>query len=106
MFDDLTYKLEGIFKKLKGHGKLTEKNISEATKQVRRAFLEADVNYKVVKRLVEDIRKRAIGQEVLESLTPGQQLIKIVNDELRAEEGVVKLYKYESVEKISTILLL
>ena len=82
MFDDLTYKLEGIFKKLKGHGKLTEKNISEATKQVRRAFLEADVNYKVAKDFVASVKEKALGEGVLHSITPGQQVIKIIHEEL------------------------
>ena len=82
MFDNLSEKLNLTFKKLKGHGKLSEKNIQDALKEVRLALLEADVNYKVVKKLVEDIRRRAIGEEVLESLTPGQQVIKIVNQEL------------------------
>ncbi len=82
MFESLTDKLNGVFKKLTGRGKLTEENIQEALRQVRLALLEADVNYKVVKKFIEDIRVRAIGQDVLESLTPGQQLIKIVNEEL------------------------
>ncbi len=82
MFESLSEKLNSTFKRLTGRGKLTESNIQDALRQVRMALLEADVNYKVVKSLVEDIRKRAIGQEVLGSLTPGQQFIKIVNDEL------------------------
>jgi len=82
MFESLTDKLNGVFKKVTGRGKLSEKNIQDALKEVRLALLEADVNYKVVKELVEDIRLRAIGQEVMDSLTPGQQLIKIVNEEL------------------------
>jgi len=82
MFDSLTEKLERTFKKLRGHGKLNEKNIQDALKEVRIALLEADVNYKVVKRFVEDIRQRAQGQEVLGSLTPGQQVVKIVDQEL------------------------
>ncbi len=82
MFDSLTDKLNGIFKKLKGHGKLTEKDIEEGLKEVRLALLEADVHYKVVKKLIVAIKERAIGQEVMASLTPGQQVIKIVNDEL------------------------
>ncbi|RLC31978.1 MAG: signal recognition particle protein [Deltaproteobacteria bacterium] len=82
MFESLTDKLNSVFKKVTGRGVLSEKNIQDALKEVRLALLEADVNYKVVKQLVEDIRKRAIGQEVLASLTPGQQLIKIVNEEL------------------------
>lgn len=82
MFESLTDKLNLTFKKLKGHGKLTEKNIDAGLKEVRLALLEADVNYKVVKQLLAAIRERALGQEVLASLTPGQQVVKIVNDEL------------------------
>ncbi len=82
MFELLTERLTRIFKELKGRGRLSEKNIQEALKQIRIALLEADVNYKVVKNLLEEIRGRALGQEVMESLTPGQQVIKIVNQEL------------------------
>ncbi|MBW1788603.1 MAG: signal recognition particle protein [Deltaproteobacteria bacterium] len=82
MFESLTEKLNGVFKKVTGRGRLSEENIQDALKEVRLALLEADVNYKVVKGLVEDIRVRALGQDVLQSLTPGQQLIKIVNEEL------------------------
>lgn len=82
MFDSLTNKLNSIFKKLRGHGKLSEQNIAEALKEVRLALLEADVNFRVVKEFIEKIRARALGQEVLESLTPAQQVIKIVYDEL------------------------
>jgi signal recognition particle subunit SRP54 len=82
MFENLTDKLNVAFKKLKGQGKLTEKNIEDGLKDVRLALLEADVHYKVVKGLIAAIRERAIGQEVLDSLTPGQQVVKIVNEEL------------------------
>ena len=82
MFESLSEKLSRTFKKLRGQGRLTEKNIEEALKEVRMALLEADVNYKVVKKFVEDIRQGAMGQEVLDSLTPGQQVIKIVHEEL------------------------
>lgn len=82
MFDNLSDRLNAVFKKLKGHGKLTEKNIEEGLKEVRMALLEADVHYKVVKKFVADIKKRALGREVMESLTPGQQVIKIVDQEL------------------------
>jgi len=82
MFESLTEKLGGIFKKVTGRGKLSESNVQAALKEVRLALLEADVNYKVVKELVEHIRERALGHEVLQSLSPGQQLIKIVNEEL------------------------
>ena len=82
MFEDLTIKLEGIFKKLRGQGRLSESNIRDALKEVRRALLEADVNYKVVKDFISQVEAKAIGQEVLRSITPGQQVIKIVYDEL------------------------
>src|SRR5512139_3810327 len=82
MFDRLSDKLSDVFKKLKGHGKLTELNINDALREVRLALLEADVNYKVAKSFVDGIRQRALGQEVMTSLTPGQQVVKIVHDEL------------------------
>ena len=82
MFESLSEKLSRTFKRLRGQGRLTEKNIQEALREVRMALLEADVNYKVVKKFVEDIRQSATGKEVLDSLTPGQQVIKIVHDEL------------------------
>ncbi|HUV78902.1 MAG TPA: signal recognition particle protein [Desulfobacterales bacterium] len=82
MFNNLSDRLNAVFKKLKGHGKLTEKKIEEGLKEVRMALLEADVHYKVVKKFISDIKERALGQEVMASLTPGQQVVKIVNDEL------------------------
>jgi len=82
MFELLTEKLSRIFKELRGRGRLSEKDIEAALKAIRLALLEADVNYKVVKGFLEEIKQRAIGQDVLESLTPGQQVIKIVNEEL------------------------
>ena len=82
MFDNLTDKLNAVFKKLKGHGKLTEKNVQEGLREVRMALLEADVHYSVVKSFIADIKERALGQEVMASLTPGQQIIKIVSEEL------------------------
>ncbi len=82
MFENLTEKLEGIFKKLKGRGVLNEESVNAALKEIRMALLEADVNFKVVKDFVEDVRVRAIGKEVLESITPGQQVVKIVHDRL------------------------
>ena len=82
MFESLAEKLEGIFKKLKGRGVLNEESVNAALKEIRMALLEADVNFKVVKDFVEDVRLRAIGKEVLESITPGQQVVKIVHDRL------------------------
>jgi len=87
MFDSLNDKLNATFKKLKGHGKLTEKNIEAGLKEVRMALLEADVHYKVAKKFIADIRERSLGQEVLTSLTPGQQVVKIVNEELTTLMG-------------------
>ena len=88
MFDNLTAKLEGVFKRLRGHGKLTQQNIQEALKEVRMALLEADVNFKVVKDFIQSVEQRAIGQEVLASLTPAQQLIKVVREEMTNLMGV------------------
>jgi signal recognition particle subunit SRP54 len=82
MFDNLTEKLGNIFKRLGNKGKLTEKDVDEAMREVRLALLEADVNFKVVKEFVGKVRERAVGSQVLESLTPAQQIIKIVNEEL------------------------
>lgn len=87
MFDTLSARLQGIFNRLRGSGRLTEENIQEALREVRVALLEADVNFKVVKSFVDRIRERAVGQEVLRSLTPGQQVVKVVHDELRALLG-------------------
>jgi signal recognition particle subunit SRP54 len=82
MFENLSDKLDSVFKKLRGHGKLNEKNIDEGLKEVRMALLEADVHYRVVKGFIEEVRQRALGHEVMDSLTPGQQVIKIVNEKL------------------------
>jgi len=82
MFQNLSEKLDGVFRKLKGHGKLTEKDIDETLREVRLALLEADVNFKVVKEFLARVRERALGDEVSRSLTPAQQVIKIVHDEL------------------------
>ncbi len=87
MFENLSDRLDSVFKKLKGHGTLNGKNIDDALKQVRMALLEADVNYKVAKSVISDIKGRALGQEVMQSLTPGQQVIKIVNDEFTRMMG-------------------
>ncbi|MEJ2192381.1 MAG: signal recognition particle protein [Nitrospirota bacterium] len=82
MFESLGDKLEAVFKKLKGKGLLTEEDVDVALKEVRVALLEADVNFRVVKDFVKNIRQRAVGKEVLESLTPGQQVVKVVHEEL------------------------
>lgn len=82
MFENLTHKLEVIFKKLRSRGRLSESDVNEALREIRVTLLEADVNFKVVKKFIEQVRTKAIGQEVLTSLTPGHQMIKIVRDEL------------------------
>jgi len=81
-FENLSEKLGGVFKKLKGRGVVTEKDIKESMREIKLALLEADVNYKVVKDFIAKVSERCVGADVLESLTPGQQIIKIVNDEL------------------------
>ena len=81
-FENLSEKLQSVFKQLRSKGKLTEKDVKDAMREVKIALLEADVNYKIVKQFVNKVNERAVGSEVLESLTPGQQVIKIVNEEL------------------------
>lgn len=87
VFESLSEKLQNALGKLKGKGKISEKDLDAALREVRLALLEADVNFKVVKDFIKKIKERALGAEVLESLTPGQQVIKIVNDELTALMG-------------------
>jgi len=87
MFDTLSDRLEGVFKKLRGQGRITERNIEDALREVRLALLEADVNIRVVRDFVDHVRKKALGQEVLRSLTPEQHLIKFVADELTRAMG-------------------
>lgn len=86
-FDGLASKLQGVFKKLRGKGKLSEQDIKLAMREVKLALLESDVNYKVVKNFVNNVSEKSLGKEVLESLTPAQQVIKIVNEELQAIMG-------------------
>jgi signal recognition particle subunit SRP54 len=87
MFDNLSEKLNTVFKKLRGHGTLTEGNIQDALKEVRMALLEADVNFKVAKDFIESVKVKALGAGVMQSLTPAQQMIKIVRDELASLMG-------------------
>ena len=86
-FEGLSGKLNGVFSKLKGRGKLNEKDIKEAMREVRMALLDADVNYKVAKDFVAKVSEKAVGAEVMESLTPAQQVIDIVHQELIALMG-------------------
>ncbi len=87
MFDSLSEKLEKVFKNLRGQGKLTEENVRESVKEVRRALLEADVNFKVVKEFIGAVEAKAYGQETLRSISPGEQIVKIIHDELVAVLG-------------------
>ena len=87
MFDDLSRKLEGVLKKLRGQGKITEANIAETLREVRRVLLDADVNFKVARDFIEEVRKKALGQEVLQSITPGQLIVRIIHEELIALLG-------------------
>ncbi len=82
MLDTLVKRFDLLFKKLRGRGALTEQNIDEALREVRLALLEADVHFKVVKSFIDGVRQKAIGKEVLDSLTPGQQVVKVVWREL------------------------
>ena len=82
MFDELSRKLEGVLKKLRGQGKITETNIAETLREVRRVLLDADVNFKVARQFIEDVRAKALGQEVLQSITPGQLIVRIIHEEL------------------------
>ena len=91
-FDSLTEKLQNIFKNLRSKGRLTEEDVKEALKEIKRALLAADVNFKVVKDFIKSVQERAIGQDVMNGLNPGQMVIKIVNEEL------VKLMGSETTE--------
>ena len=82
MFDNLSDRLEQAFKKLKGQGRISEINISETLKEIRRALVDADVNYKIAKSFTENVKDKAIGQQVIKSVSPGQMMVKIVYDEL------------------------
>jgi signal recognition particle subunit SRP54 len=82
MFEDLSQKLDGVLKRLRGQGKISEANVAETLREVRRVLLDADVNYKVAKQFIEDVQKKAVGAEVLSSITPGQLIVKIIHDEL------------------------
>ena len=86
-FEGLSEKLNGVFKRLRGKGRLTEADVREGMREVRLALLEADVSYKVVKDFVADVTEKCVGADVLDSLTPAQQIIKIVNQELTALMG-------------------
>ncbi len=105
MFEELSSRFESIFKKLKGRGKLTEENISEAMRDVKRALLEADVNYKVVKNFTAKVKEKALGAEVLQSVTPGQQFIKIVHEELTGLMGETAATFRFHTNRVNTVVM-
>ena len=86
-FESLSERLNKAIKNISGQGKLTEKNMNEMLKEVRLSLLEADVNYNVVKEFVENVKEKALGQEVMDSLNPGQMVVKIVRDEIQTLLG-------------------
>ena len=87
MFDNLSLKLEKAFQTLKGQGRITEINVATTVKEIRKALIDADVNYKVAKEVTDEIKEKAMGQDVLTAISPGQLLVKITNDELTALMG-------------------
>src|SRR5262249_7085699 len=106
MFDSLSTRLQGVFKTLRGEGRLTEHNIEEALREIRLALLEADVNFKVVKAFIDRVRDRAMGQDVLRSLSPSQQVVKIVRDEMVALFGDSQGGLQPSTKRPRVVLLL
>jgi signal recognition particle subunit SRP54 len=106
MFESLSGKLETVFKKLRGRGVLKEDDVKEALREVRMALLEADVNFKVVKDFIGRVQERAVGQEILSSLTPGQQVVKIVHEELVALLGGVQAKLHLSPNPPTVIMLI
>ena len=105
MFEELTDRFESIFKKLKGRGRLSETNIAEAMRDVKRALLEADVNYKVVKIFTNGVKEKALGGDVLKSVTPGQQVVKIVHEELTSLMGGTSKAFHFHTNRVNTIVL-
>src|SRR5258706_14192953 len=82
MFDSLSSKLQNVFKNLRGLGKISEANVTDSLREVRMALLDADVNFKVARDFIERVKTKSLGQEVIQSIQPGQQIIKIIHDEL------------------------
>src|SRR5215510_9175343 len=105
MFETLSEKLQRVFKNLRGEGKLTEQHLDEALKEIRMALLEADVNFKVVKQFTDKVKSEALGQEVMQSLSPGQQVVKIVRDELIEMLGGTNVRINFAPQPPSTIML-
>src|SRR5699024_6550716 len=105
MFDSLSQRLSGTVNRLRGRGRLTEENIRESLREVRIALLEADVALPVVQELIQRIKARAVGQEVLKSLTPGQALVKVVSDELTAVMGASNVALNLAVKAPAVVLM-
>jgi signal recognition particle subunit SRP54 len=105
MFEDLSLKLETALKKVRGQGKLTEKNISDTLREIRRVLLDADVNYKVAKDFIEEVSVKALGEKVLASISPGQLITKIINDELTQLLGGDRQELKINASGITTILV-
>ena len=105
-FESLSQRLGSVFKRLRGKGKLTEADIKAAMREMRMALLEADVNYTVAKQFIAQVTERAMGQEVMESLTPAQQVIKIVSDELTALMGGEEAARIHIKSKPPTVIML
>jgi len=105
MLDDLTNKLEGVLKKIRGQGKISEGNIDESLREIRRVLFDADVNYKVVTKFINDVKEKSLGQNVLISITPGQLIVKIINDELIKLMGSEKA-DINFSDKIPSIIML
>ena len=105
MFEDLQYKLDTVLKKIRGQGKITEKNVDDSLREVRRVLFDADVNYKVVTNFLKQVKERSLGQNVINSITPGQLIVKIINDELITLMGSDKADLVLS-ERIPSVLLI
>ena len=105
MLDDLTNKLDGVLKKIRGQGKINDKNIDESLREVRRVLFDADVNYKVVSKFINDVKEKSLGQNVLTSITPGQLIVKIINDELVKLMGSDKA-EIKFSERIPSIIMM
>src|SRR5919202_6921755 len=106
MFDSLSTRLQDVFKSLRGQGRLTEQNVEAALREIRLALLEADVNFKVVKAFIDRVRDRAMGQDMLRSLSPSQQVVKIVRDEMVALFGDTEGGMVPSSQRPRVVLLL
>ena len=106
MFDNLTDRISNAFKKLSGHSVISEQDFDDVLKEIRRALLEADVNFRVVKNLQQGIRERVIGEKILDGVSPSQQIIKIFQDELTAVLGKDKKDLSKNNNKPATLLMI